>query len=97
MVSVAVDAVAAVHGGGAASCHGGRHGLARPLVCLVSCSFLFIIVPYLVFARHSRHFSIKNPGWDGIFRCHLKRFMYRGLHDLHIYSKVHKYTHFCKN
>ena len=43
MVSVAVDAVAAVHGGGAASCHGGRHGLARPLVCLVSCSFFFFL------------------------------------------------------
>ena len=88
VVAVAVDDVAAVHGRGAASCHGGRHRLARPLVCLVSCSFLFIIVPYLVFARHLRHLFIKNPSWDGIFRCHLKKFMYRGLHDLYIYPKV---------
>ena len=38
VVAVAVDAVVAVHGGGAASCHGGRHGLARPFVSLASCS-----------------------------------------------------------
>ena len=89
VAAVAVDAVAAVHGGGAAACHGGRHELARLFVSLVSCSFLFINVPYLVFARHLGHFFIKNPGWDGVFRCHLKRFMYRGLHDLYIYPKVH--------
>ena len=41
-------------------------------------------------ARHLGHFMNENPGCDGILGCHLKSFMYRGLHDLYIYPKIEK-------